>query len=641
MTDYDSNQEKRTDTETVGSSAYIILQIIAGVASCYHLYTAIFGMPMALFHRTTHITFMLVLIFFMYDIRGKKKTYKLDAQTIILSLLAIAVYIFIVVNLDEFLQRFSYVEPVSNTELLAGIVIVLLILEATRRAVGPQLPVIAIVFILYALFGNYLPKGILWHRGVSLQKVIEVLYMNLDGMWSEPINATSTYVFLFTIFASFLITTGVGEFFSDFALASTKHLKGGAAKTACISSALMGTICGASTANVVATGSFTIPLMKKSGFSATYAGAVEAVSSTGGQILPPVMGVAAFIMVEITGIPYAEIVKRALFPAILYFVTIYFMIHFHACKENIQGSDVKTEKLKVLLLRRGLFFTPLIVILLMLVRGFTPQRASIFGIIATVLVTGIRKETRPGIRKLMDALIEGAKMVAPIAVACACAGIVMGMVLITGLGFKMMQIVIAVSGGRLLPALLFTMIAAIILGMGLPTSAAYIIMATMLAPAIVNMGVPVIIAHLFVFYFACISSITPPVALASYAAAGLSGADPIKTSFAGMRLGITAFIVPFAFVYQPAILLIGTPFEIVVAVITALCAVYFCAATFEGWIITHLSIPLRFVTAISAAMLFYNGLLVNTIGMLIFISVISLNYLYYKKGLSVSYDKTE
>lgn len=605
-----------------------VVSVIALISSSYHIYTALFGIPIALHHRIMHITMMLLLVFFLYGFKEKRKGIKLDFWTVLYFLLIIGFCIYMFVNTNVFLTRFAYVERLTNMQMIVGTLITILILEGTRRSIGPQLPIVAFIFIIYALFGNYLPKGsMLWHEGISYGKMLDVLYAGLDGMWGEPVAASSTYVFLFTLFASFLISTGTGEFFSDFAISATRKSKGGAAKTAIISSALMGTISGASTANVVATGSFTIPLMKKTGYEKDFAGAVEAVASTGGQIMPPVMGVAAFIMVEITGIPYKELIMRAALPAILYFLAVYLMVHFHACKHNLQGTGdlLPDVDFKVLLKRKWHLFMPVVVILACMIYGFTPQRASVFGILSTILVSCFLKETRPTIKKIMNALIDGSKMVAPIACACAGAGIIMGMVMITGLGFKMVRLVVEVSGGNLLIALFLSMFAAIILGMGVPTSAAYIIMATMLAPALINMGTPVIIAHLFLFYFACVSSITPPVALAAYAAAGISGGDPVKTGFIAMRLGVMSFVVPFMFVYIPGILMFGSLTDIIRAVVTSIAGVYFLSSGLEGWLFSRLSLLWRGIVFISAVFLLTDSMVMIAIGTVIGITTIIFN----------------
>jgi len=359
-------------------------------------------------------------------------------------------------------------------------------------------------------------------------------------------------------------------------------------------------------------------MMIKSGYSAVYAGAVEAVASTGGQILPPVMGVAAFLMAEITGIPYLEIIKRAAFPAILYFLIVYMMIHFNACKKETKGhlNTLTLISTRKILFEKGHLLLPVFVILYLLFIGYTPQYACFYGIMSVIFSSSIRKNTRPKLINIYNALIKGAKMVVPVAAACAGAGIVIGIVSLSGLGFRMTQLVIKLSGGNLFIALLLAMVTAIILGMGLPTSAAYIIMATLLAPALVKMGIPLIAAHLFVLYYSCLSAITPPIALAAYAASGIAKTSPMSTGFMAWRIGLSAFIVPFVFVYSPSLLIMGDFKKIMISIFTGILTVIFISAANEGWFYKNLSLFFRFALFISGILIIIpNNIIVNIFGL--------------------------
>ena len=605
----------------------IVFSGLAIFASFYHLWTSALGAPPAMLHRSFHLTLMLVLLFLMYSFRGQRPKPIFGISELLAITAVLLVFIFILINYDWFSSRFEFVEPVKPLEILVGVTLIILLIEATRRSTGIILPTITMIFILYGFIGHYLPKGLLWHRGLNLSELVEVSYMGLSGIWSSPIYATSTYVFIFTLFSAFLLKTGAGEFFNDFALSVTKNSKGGAAKCSVVSSGFFGMISGVSTANVVATGSFTIPMMIRNGYSPLYAGAVEAVASTGGQIMPPVMGVAAFIMAEMTGIPYIEIVKCAALPAILYFFSVLMMVHFRAHRKNITMKERIEISIHKLLLDRGYLFIPLVAVLAMILAGFTPQMAGFIGIVVTVASASLKKNTRPDLKRLCTAMIEGARMVVPISAICACAGIIIGIVSMTGLGFRMTQIVITLSGGKLMLALILTMFTSIILGMGLPTSAAYVIMATLLAPAIVNMGVPLIAAHMFVFYFACLSAITPPVALSAYAAAGLAKTSPMKTGFLAWRIGLTAFIVPYFFVYDPALLLIGSTTHIVLAAATGLIGVIGIAASLEGWLFARLHLIARVLLFASGVLLVFPSTYWSGIGLTGFVAIGIINKL--------------
>ena len=505
----------------------------------------------------------------------------------------------------------------SSDLLVVGIIAILLVLEITRRTVGPELPIVAIVFLAYARFGPYLPSP-LNHRGFSISRIVEHTFLTTEGIFGTPLMVSSTFVFLFILYGAFLEKTGVGQLFIDLAFAATGHMRGGPAKTAVLASGLMGSISGSSVANTVTTGAFTIPAMKKVGYSPEFAGAVEAAASTGGQIMPPVMGAAAFIMSEMTGIPYFQIVTAAAIPAILYYLAVGTMVHFEALKTGLVGlPKEQLPKARDTMKRGWHLMIPLIAILYFLtVAQWTPFKAAYWSIIIAVVVAMLKKETRIGIKDILGALESGARSAVGVASACACAGIVVGVVTLTGLGLKFASLIIDVAGGNLLATLFLTMVASLILGMGLPTTAKYIVLATMAAPALVQLGVPLIAAHLFILYFGVVADITPPVALAAYAGAGIAGGNAMKTGFLALKLALAGFLIPYIFALSPGLLLVDvTWFEALHTFITALVGIISLAAGVQGWLLTKTQLYERALLIVSAFALIDPGLATDLIGL--------------------------
>lgn len=597
---------------------------IAVLMSAYHLYAGAFGAPEAMMHRSIHLVFTLVLIFLLsMTTREKQKGIRLglDLFLLLLTLLSLG-YIFL--NYEYIVTRYPYVQALSHWDFSMGLLLTLILLEASRRMIGWALPVTAIGFLLYAIFGNYLP-GLLRHTGFSLDTIIDQLYLTTEGIFGIPLGVSATYVILFVIFGAFLEQSGTGQFFMDFATSLVGGAKGGPGKISCVSSSLFGTISGSAVANVMVDGWLTIPLMKRTGFRHDFAAAVEATASTGGQIMPPVMGAAAFVIAEYTGITYINICKHALVPALLYYLALFMAIHFEASRTGLMGVPKEERpKLKAVLFSKGHLFVPLAVIIYFMMAGYTPMYACIFATISVVLIGSLRADTRMGLRKILEALEFGAKNMLPVAAACACAGIVVGVINLTGLGLKFTSLILFIAGDSLAPALIFTMIAGIILGMGLPTTAAYIVQAALLIPALIKLGVPVIAAHLFVFYFAIISAITPPVAMAVYAAAGISGSNIWKTGIAAMKIGATGFIVPFMFVYGPSLLLIGSSTSIITTLLSASIGVVLLSAGLMGWLFKKANFLERAMLIAGAICLINPGLVTDAIGLALFIIVILL-----------------
>jgi TRAP transporter 4TM/12TM fusion protein len=614
---------KEADFRTEGLPDWIIRPIrgIAILMSLYHLYAGAFGAPEAFLHRSTHLFFTLILIFFLSPVTKKEwgKRYRwTDGILILLTLTSIG-YLFL--NYEYVITRYALVHPLNTWDFVFGILLTLLLLEGSRRAIGPALPITAIVFLLYAYTGPYLP-GLLHHGGFTTESVVDQLFLTTEGIFGMPLGVSATYVILFIIFGTFLEKSGTGQLFMDFASAITGWTRGGPGKIACISSALFGTISGSAVANVMVDGWLTIPLMKRTGFNPPFACAVEATASTGGQIMPPVMGAAAFVMSEFTGIPYIRICLYAMIPALLYYFSLFMSIHFEAGRLGLKGIPrEELPRLKKIMAARGHMFIPLGVIVYMMTAGYTPMYACIYSTLSVVFLSFFRKETRMNFWAILSALEESARNTLAVASACACAGIVIGVINLTGVGLKFTSFVLFVAGESLIPALVLTMLAGIVLGMGMPTTPAYIVQAALLIPALIKLGVMNVAAHMFVFYFSTISAITPPVAMAVYAAAGIGGAKLWPTGLWAMRIAATGFIVPFMFVYGPSLLFIGTPFEIFTSAVSACLGVTALSSSMMGWLIKELRGWERLVLFVAALLLIKPGLYSDAVGLILLVLI--------------------
>lgn len=617
-----------SNTRNLKGNIAKLVTVLAIMMSLFHLYTAGFGSLLVMKQRSTHLLFVFVLGFMLYPIGKKIHKNKIPIYDWILTGAGATVTAYILMNYEVLVRRGGM--P-TTLDMVMGIVTILLVLEVTRRSIGPELPIIAIIFIAYAFLGPYLPGG-LGHRGYSLTRVVNQMYMTTEGIFGTPLGVSSTFVFMFILFGSFLEVTGVGQFFIDMAFAAAGHKKGGPAKAAVLASGFMGSISGSSIANTVTTGAFTIPLMKKVGYHPNFAGAVEAAASTGGQILPPVMGAAAFIMSEFTNIPYIRIVVSAVVPALLYYLGVTIMVHLQASKQGLKGipknelPDFKeTFKMGFHLL------IPLIAVVLFLIR-YSPLRAAFNSILVALFVCLLRKHTRIKPQAILHALEDGAKKAIGVASACACAGIIVGIVTLTGLGLTFANMIVSLAGGMLLPTLFLTMIASIILGMGLPTTAKYIVLATMAAPALVQLGVPLIAAHLFILYFGVIADVTPPVALAAYAGAGIAGGDSFKTGIQALKLGSAGFIIPFIFATSPKLLLIDvTFFEASIGILTACLGIVAFASAVQGYFMTHTKFYERILFLVAALMLIHPNVFVDIIGFGILAVPVLLQYFRTKR----------
>jgi len=596
--------------------------------SLYHMWIAASGPPEAMIFRGTHLLFALVLVFLFFPFRateGERRVAWYDIAPIGLSLAAVG-YIF--VNYKYFVDRIYYIDDLRPADWVMAILTILLVLDATRRVIGWALPVTAVIFIVYALL----------IFGVEPQKLLDQLYMTTEGIFGPVLGVSASYVIIFVVFGSFMERTGTGKMFMDFALALTGHTAGGPGKVAVVSSSLFGTISGSAVANVMVDGPITIPLMKRTGFRPPFAAAVESVASTGGQIMPPVMGAAAFVMAEFLAVSYFQITVWALIPAVLYYIAVFFAVHFEAKRSGLLGLP-KSEitPLKQVMRERGHLFIPILIILAGLFGGYSAPLSALAGALSCFPVAMLRANTRREIRwqGVFEALEDGAKNALAVAMACAAAGIVVGAVTLTGLGITFTNVVVELARSSLFLALVVTAVAGIILGMGMPTTPAYIIMVALLVPAIIKLGAIPPAAHMFAFYFAILSAITPPVALAVYAAAALAKTDLWSSGLAAMKVGAAGFIVPFMFIYEPSLLLIGDWTDAAMAFVSASVGTATLAASLMGYLLRPLALWQRTLLLAAALMLIKPGLITDTIGFGILFLILLQQYAEGKRAAAV------
>ena len=568
--------------------AGLVVGTVAVAMAVYHIYarlTVYAPDQQALLFIT--LAFSLALSFLMWPARKDATPDRIPWADLGLAALSLACIGYMFVRYDYIVNRFPTAHPLEPADMLVGVVGVLLVLEATRRTIGASLPIVALVFLAYGLAGNWL-GGFLHHRGLSLEITVDQTWFTTEGVFGSPMAVAGTYVILFIIFGTFLEKSGAGQFFMNFANAIAGGARGGPGKVAVVSSSLFGTISGSAVANVMVDGWLTIPMMKKTGFKPEAAAAIEAVASTGGQIMPPIMGAAAFVMAEFLGASYTSVMIAAAIPALFYYGALFAAIHFNAVRSGLKG--LPKEELPILgqiMIAQAHLFLPVIVLLALLLYGFTPTYAAIIATGALIAISWLRPATGLGLRACIDALAEGAIHTVPVAMACAAAGIVIGIVLQTGLALRFTAFLIDFTYGQLLLALMITMVAGVILGMGMPTTPAYIMQAALLVPAIIKLGVEPMAAHMFAFYFSCLSAVTPPVALAVYAAASIGGASLWGAGWQAVKFAAAGFIVPFFFVYNPALLFSGSWGEILGAILTGTVGVVALAAGLEGYFIRN------------------------------------------------------
>ncbi|WP_434310136.1 TRAP transporter permease [Hominifimenecus sp. rT4P-3] len=592
---------------------------------CFQIYTALFGLLPGVNQRVVHLGFVLALgaILEMEKIgkANRKGGWIFQALLGIFFLIAVITTVYGYVVGNTLLSDRAGVY--NQTDIIMGVITILLVLLLTWRVLGPALPILALLFIAYAKWGNLIP-GYFGNRGYSLSRIASQLYLGYEGIYGTAIAAVSSYIALFIIFGGLLGAIGSTKVFSDLSFSLVGHVRGGPAKVAVVASSLFGTMSGSVTANVVGTGSFTIPLMKSTGYSAPFAGAVEATASCGGQIMPPVMGVAAFIIAEYLGVPYSEVLKAALLPAILYFLGVFLAVDFHAGRERLTG--VKREELPKFgqTFRKGwLCLLPLVILIYFLgVAKTTAARGALIGNLSCLII-GVLLLRKDCIRPILESFVDSAKSLVPVALGTATAGIVIGIFSLTGLGFKLSSALIQLSGGNVFILLLLTMVSALILGMGLPTVAAYILLATLIVPALVEMGIEPMAAHLFVFYFGVISNITPPVCLGVYAASGIAKSEPMATAIQAIKIAMPGFIVPYVFAFNPGLIMINTTiggclysfFIVFVGVIALSMGVFgYCVGPIEPW--------KRALFIVGGALMVYTSILTDVIGLAIVVILV-------------------
>lgn len=622
-----------------------LVALIAVAMSCFHFYTSGFGLLLAQKQGAVHLAFTLALVFLLYPASSKQsKTSGIPFYDFILGAIGVASALYLVVFFNELVTRAGL--P-TQTDLIMGFLLIATLLEATRRISNPVLPCLAIIALLYCYFGRSMPD-MLAHRGFNVARIVNHMYLGTEGIFGTPLEVSSTFVFMFILFGAVLEKTGLGKFIIDLSLALAGWSTGGPAKVAVVSSGLMGTVSGSSVANVCTTGMFTIPLMKSVGYEPYFAGAVEAVASTGGQIMPPVMGAAAFIMAQILGVPYIEVAIAAVVPALLYYFAVMVQVHFEACRLGLSGIPWKQlPPLGPLLKTKGFLLIPLVAIIYFLLAGYTPLKAAFNGILVSFVLSWLNKETRLTPAKLYDAFQSGARSAIGVACACATVGMVVGMGTLTGLALKIAGAIVAMAevspdgslaalGASLFSlapgaevtaetaalaltkifTLFFTMIASLILGMGLPTTANFIVTSTMAAPALFLLGVPPMAAYMFVFYFGIAADLTPPVALAAYAGAGIAGSDPMKTGVTSFKLALAGFLVPYIYVYNPMLLFIDVePFYMAQAICTALIGVFLLAMFTIGYFKAHLAWYMRVLAFVGAICLLIPGTMSDLFGL--------------------------
>ncbi|WP_300754235.1 TRAP transporter permease [uncultured Brachyspira sp.] len=630
MSKYDSESRYRRYKDW---KKYLII-VISVIFCLFQLYSILSGRITAQVVRATHLAFVMLLAYLLFPIKKDMPKDKLPWYDVILAIIGASSWSYITINFDSLVRRAGIY---TATDIVIGIIGILLVFEACRRIVGLPILIISIVFIVYALFGAYAP-GFLNHRGYSLQRLVSHLFYNTEGIMGTPIGASATFIFLFIFFGALLDKTGIGQFFIDICNAIAGGFDGGPAKVAVLTSAMFGTVSGSSVSNTVGTGSFTIPMMKSLGYRPEFAGAVEASASTGGQLMPPIMGAAAFLMAESLGIPYMEVAKAAIIPAILYFTGIFIMVHLEAKKTGLKGlSRDSLPKMGELLMKKGYLVIPLLTIIYFFVLGKTAIYAGLMGIIAAAIVAVVnsivdivmKRKVSFGLNDLIDVFVNAARNIISVAIACAMAGIIIGVITLTGLGLKIGAGLISISGGIPLLLLFLTMISSIILGMGVPTTANYLITSTIAASAIIGLGYEPLAAHMFVFYFGIIADVTPPVALAAMAGAAIAKSDPLKTGIEATKLSIGAFIIPYMFIFNPDILMINTTIaDIIPILITSLIGMFGVSAGLEGYVFRKCK-PYERILFIIAGLLsiypeFYTDIIgIGVIAILVIIQIIT------------------
>jgi len=652
-------QDLDRETRPLAVAPWVIgvITALAVVLGVFQLYTAGFR-PLNLFYqRGFHLMIILVVAFLAYPFRGRKRGalgWTVDGVWLAASVVAGG---YLIVDLNGIIARSGFF---LQRDIVAGIIATITVMEAARRVIGPTITVIGLVAVIYGMagprgalpwLGEFLP-GILAHRGYGFDRIIGHLYLGQEGIFGLPLGVAATVVFTFVLFGAFLESTGAGKTFIDMAYALAGTQRGGPAKAAVVASGFMGSVSGSAIANVVTTGAFSIPLMKKLGYKPEEAGGVEAAASTGGQIMPPIMGAGAFLMAEYTGLPYARIVALSILPAILYFATVYLFVDLIALKRNMRGIPRSELPRMRDVLRDGWYYlVPLGVLIYFLLINVSPNRVGFIAIVSILIVSALRwvirrwwlkpagmerasvvTDTRLGIAGFIAAFRTGARNAVPVSVACAIAGIVVGMITLTGLGLKFSALMMSASGGNLVLALLLLILASLVLGMGLPVTASYIVLAVLAAPLLQHeFGIPLLIAHLVIFWYSQDSNVTPPVALAAFAGAGIANASPMRTAFQAWKFAKGLYLIPLFMVYNPELIVGGEPWYVAWTVVVAFVSLFAFAAALEGYMFTRMAWYSRLLAVVGLVLIFYPSFTYEVVGMLTMMVVLSINL--YRRGL--------
>lgn len=603
------------------------------ILALYCVYASVYAYPYAIMYRGVFIMSLVAIVMIKYTTPGKKKS-RVGISDYFLSIVSLLTGIYIILNTGRLVFRTPFFDEVLPWDIVFGIVAILLVLEATRRTVGYPLTFIAIFMLTYPVVGKYIP-GIFGHRGFTFDRMIEQMFMTTNGIFGEAVGIASSYVLMFVIFGEFLNTTGGGDFFFDFSRSIAGSSRGGLAKTSVVASALFGSISGSPISNVATTGAMTIPMMKKSGYRSYFAGAVETAASCGGTIMPPVMGAVAFLMAEIVGVTYAEVLIAAIIPAVLYYGAVFFSVDSEAIKMQLKGEPKdELPSLGKTLVQGIQYMFPLIWLVVRLFMGLSPSRVALEAVIWMIAIALIIRQAKyPITLNVVSKALTGAiNSLIPVAMACASAGLVIGVITLTGIGGKFTSLIMALGHGLLLPALLLTMLVTIILGMGMSISPTYLLAASLAAPGLIKVGVNPMAAHLFIVYFAAMATMTPPVSLAAYTAAGIADADPMKVGFTAVRIGIVAFVIPFVFVYQPQLILQSTDYlDTAFTVVFSIFGVIALTTGMNKWLLRGNKTWETIVLLSSCVMLFLPNYHINAIGLVIFLIIAATQYRSIKK----------
>jgi len=625
--------DKGSKRNLAGTSLGKVISTVVVIFSLYLVYASVYAYPYAIMYRAIFVCILIAIVMVRYTVPGVKpnKVRVLDYTLSVLSLLA---GIYLIMNTERYVFRTAFFDPVFKFDTIVTIIMVFLVLEATRRTVGYPLTLIAGLVLLYPFLGKYIP-GMFGHRGFELDYVIQQMFMTTNGIFGEAVGIASTYVFMFVLFGAFLKETGGGDFFFELSMAVAGSTRGGLAKTAVLASALFGSISGSPISNVATTGAFTIPMMKRSGYPSHFAGAVETAASCGGTIMPPVMGAVAFVMAEVVGVRYLEVLVAATIPAILYYGAVFYAVDIEAIRQNLKGVP-KSELPPVFkTLFNGIqYLVSLIWLVVRLFQGLSPARVAFEAIILMLVIALIRRNPKYPITfsRIGKAIESSIYMLLPVAIACAAAGVVVGIITLTGVGGKFTSLILRLGQGYLFPALILTMVVTVILGMGMSITPTYILAASLAAPALIKAGIVPIAANLFIVYYAAMATMTPPVSLSAYTAAGISGSDPMRVGFTAVRIGIVAFVIPYVFVYRPRLILAGSgSLQTVFVIMITLIGVYALTAGINQRFVRNNKVWETVVIIASSVLMFVPYPQLNFLGMALFVAMGIKQWLVSKK----------